>query len=427
MNSLAHDLNGILEGTVADSLLSDLGRRMYFPKGIIAQSAEAKKLAHRIDATIGIATEKGEPLYLKAIRDALGGLAPKEAFPYAPTAGIPPLREVWKQEILKKNPSLGGKGMSLPVVVTGLTHAIAVVLDLFANPGDTVIIPDFFWDNYELIASDRLQADVATFPFFTTGGKLNVDGLVDTLRERRGGKAVIMLNFPNNPTGYTLSGNEAERLVKAIREEAEHDTKILIVCDDAYYGLFFEDGLKTESLFADLADLHPNVLAVKTDAATKEELVWGFRVGFITYGSKNLNDKHYDALIQKTMGLIRSSISCSGTPQQYLVLKGLSDERHEEEKKATFKMIETRYRRVKELVKWMRGPLKPFPFNSGYFMTFRVPQNRSEDLRQALLKRGVGTISIRPDCLRVAYSSVDVEKLDELFGCIDDEAVKMFG
>lgn len=427
MNALANELNDILAGTVADSLLSDLGRRMYFPKGIIAQSAEAKKLAHRIDATIGIATEKGEPLYLKAIREALGGLAPKEAFPYAPTAGIAPLREAWKREILKKNPSLAGKGMSLPIVVTGLTHAIAVVLDLFAAPGDTVIVPDFYWDNYELIAADRLQAEVSTFPFFTPGGMLNIDGLAETLRKRRGGKAALMLNFPNNPTGYTLSESEAARLVKALKEEAEHDTKILVVCDDAYYGLFFENGLKTESLFADLADLHPNVLAVKTDAATKEELVWGFRVGFITYGSKGLGDKHYEALTQKTMGLIRSSISCSGTPQQYLVLKGISDERHEEEKKAVFAAIEERYRRVKELVTWMRGPLKPFPFNSGYFMTFRVPGNRSEELRQALLKRGVGTISIRPDCLRVAYSSVDLEKLDELFACVDDEAVKLFG
>ena len=169
------------------------------------------------------------------------------------------------------------------------------------------------------------------------------------------------------------------------------------------------------------------MLAVKTDAATKEELVWGFRVGFVTYGSKGLDEKHYEALIQKTMGLIRSSISCSGTPSQYLVLKGLMDERHEVEKAATFKTVETRYRRVKELVRWMRGPLKPFPFNSGYFMTFRVPGDRAEDLRQALLKRGIGTIAIRPDCLRIAYSSVDAEKLDELFGCIDDEAVKLFG
>ena len=221
--------------------------------------------------------------------------------------------------------------------------------------------------------------------------------------------------------------DEAERLVKAIRNEAEHNTKILIVCDDAYYGLFFEKGLKTESLFADFADLHTNVLAVKTDAATKEELVWGFRVGFITYGSKGLNEKQYEALIQKTMGLIRSSISCSGTPPQYLVLKALTDARHEEEIKAIFKTVEARYRRVKELVGWMRGPLGPFPFNSGYFMTFRIPGNRAEDFRQALLKRGIGTIAIRPDCLRIAYSSVDIEKLDELFGCIDDEAVKMFG
>lgn len=427
MNDLALELNRSLEGTVVDGLLSDLGRRMYFPKGIIAQSAEAKKRADRIDATIGIAAEKGMPLYLDAIRESLPGLSPNEAFPYAPTAGIPALREAWRNEIIRKNPKLADKNFSLPVVATGLTHAISVALDLFANPGDTVIVPDFYWDNYELIAVDRLGVDLREFPFFNALGALNVDALADALRGSRGGKAVLLLNFPNNPTGYTLTEDEAKKLVGAIRAEAEQGTKILVVCDDAYFGLFFEDGLNTESLFADLADLHPNVLAVKADAATKEELVWGFRVGFLSYGSRNLEKRHYEALIQKTMGLIRSSISCSGTPPQYLVLKGLTDARHDAEKEAAFRTVEARYRRVKELVGRMKGPLTPFPFNSGYFMTFRVPGRRAEDLRQALLGKGIGTIAIRPDCLRLAYSSVDFDKLEDLIVCVDAEAASLFG
>ncbi|MFA6507345.1 MAG: aminotransferase class I/II-fold pyridoxal phosphate-dependent enzyme [Treponemataceae bacterium] len=426
MNTIALELNKSLEGTVVDSLLSELGRRMYFPKGIISQSAEAKKLANRIDATIGIATEKGEPLFLDSIREALPGLSAKEAFPYAPTAGIPLLREEWKKEILKKNPSLVNKSFSLPVVVTGLTHAISIILDLFANQGDTVIVPDFFWDNYQLIAADRLQVNLSEFPFFNTEGRLNLEGLSSSLRSCRGGKAILMLNFPNNPTGYTLSNDEAVRMIALIRGEAEHNTKIAVVCDDAYFGLFFEEGLRTESLFSDLVDLHPNILAVKADAATKEELVWGFRVGFVSYGAQGLEQRHYEALIQKTMGLIRSSISCSGTPTQYLVLKGLTDARHESNKNATFITVKNRYLRVKELVLRMKGPLKSFPFNSGYFMTFRVPGNRAEELRLALLQKGIGTIAIRPDCLRLAYSSVDIDKLDELFSCVDDEAMTLF-
>lgn len=43
MNSIAQELNSVLESTIASDLLSDFGKRFYFPKGIVAQSAEAKK------------------------------------------------------------------------------------------------------------------------------------------------------------------------------------------------------------------------------------------------------------------------------------------------------------------------------------------------------------------------------------------------
>ena len=54
LNPLAQELNDILDNTVAGALLSDSGRRIFFPKGIIAQGAEAKAHASYANATIGI-------------------------------------------------------------------------------------------------------------------------------------------------------------------------------------------------------------------------------------------------------------------------------------------------------------------------------------------------------------------------------------
>ena len=62
MNPLAKELNEVLEGTLVSQVLSDYGQRMYFPKGIISQSAEAKEKAHLYNATIGIATDKGKAM-----------------------------------------------------------------------------------------------------------------------------------------------------------------------------------------------------------------------------------------------------------------------------------------------------------------------------------------------------------------------------
>ena len=61
MNPLAVELNRIIaaNNAVAPSMFSELGRQLFFPKGILSQSAEAKEKAHHINATIGIARESG--------------------------------------------------------------------------------------------------------------------------------------------------------------------------------------------------------------------------------------------------------------------------------------------------------------------------------------------------------------------------------
>ena len=103
---------------------------------------------------------------------------------------------------------------------------------------------------------------------------------------------------------------EGDAIVAAIKEVAESGCNIVAITDDAYFGLFYEDSLK-ESLFGKLANLHPRILAVKLDGATKEEFVWGFRTGFITFadGNEYENTPVMTALEKKTMGIIRARIS----------------------------------------------------------------------------------------------------------------------
>ncbi|HAD04865.1 MAG TPA: hypothetical protein DCF93_09690, partial [Desulfuromonas sp.] len=67
MNPLAKELNDLIaqHNPHVVEMLSDLGKNIFFPKGILTQSAEAKDKAHKYNATIGIATENGGPMYLK--------------------------------------------------------------------------------------------------------------------------------------------------------------------------------------------------------------------------------------------------------------------------------------------------------------------------------------------------------------------------
>jgi aspartate/methionine/tyrosine aminotransferase len=428
MNPLAIELNTALAGTVAETLLSGLGRRLYFPKGIVAQSAEAKKGATRANATIGIATKGGKPVFLPTIRSLVPELDPDEIFPYAPTQGVEKLRELWKKDLVRKNPDIGDAKFSLPLVVPGLTCGISTLADLFADKGDTLVLPDLHWDNYPLIFETRREASVETFPFFSAAGGFNVPGMKDALeRAAKKGKAILLLNFPNNPTGYSPSTVEAQAIVAAVRDLASGGSRFLVILDDAYFGLYYEPGIYEQSLFAELCALHENVLAAKVDGSTKEDLTWGFRTGFVTLGAKGLTDGHYDALTRKLMGALRSTISNSSILAQSLILRSLEDPQRLAQKAEAGKILRERYDQAKAILSGKKSSaIEPMPFNSGYFMSFRVLRGTAESLRKALLAgSGVGTIAINDRCLRVAFSSVDVEKLEDLYEQIYAAAEKL--
>ena len=166
VNELAQELNDALAGTTAGSLLSDMGKRLYFPKGIIAQSGEAKKLGKTANGTIGMTVMDGTPVALPAVREIVPGLTSRELVAYAPTAGHPDLRALWKENIIRKNPLLQGVSFSLPVLVPGLTAGISYLADLFLDEDHSLIASDPSWDNYVLIASARRNAAFVQFQMF---------------------------------------------------------------------------------------------------------------------------------------------------------------------------------------------------------------------------------------------------------------------
>jgi aspartate/methionine/tyrosine aminotransferase len=436
MNPLADELNSVLDGTIAGRLLSNLGRRFYFPRGIIAQSAEAKKSAHKANGTIGMAYSKGKPLILSAITDSMPTLTPEEAVAYASTAGVEKTRQIWKDLLIQKNPSLNPERISLPVVVPGLTAGLSYTADMFLSKGGGILASDPCWDNYSLITEIRRGAELIGIPFFGKPGRpsFGTEGLdlgeIDRAvkNEAKTGAVRIIFNFPNNPSGYSPTVEEEEGLVQIIREAAEGGADVLVICDDAYFGLFYEEDISQESLFVRFADLHEKVLAVKIDGPIKEDYVWGLRTGFLTYGSRGLHSAHYDALVKKLMGAIRSSVSCANTPAQYLILKAMEDKRTAGEKKCYRDMMRRRYNAVKAFVQSHpdHPVLKPLPFNSGYFMSFYCSAADAETLRQELLaKHGIGTVSMGGHYLRVAFSGIDEELLPGVYRTIYDTAARL--
>lgn len=428
LNPQAIELNETIQSIqpTVYNLLSKKGKAIYYPKkGILAQGAEAK--GKNIDATIGIALEDdGTPMALSTVKEYLSNIDPADAFPYAPSIGVKALRLNWKEQLLLKNPALKGKSISTPVVTAAITHGLSMVGYLFCDDGDAIIHADLFWGNYRLVFINAYGARLQPFRFFENNG-FDIESFKKEIAVGGIGKKIILLNFPNNPAGYTPTNQEVQQIIDTLKESAAAGNRLVVVLDDAYFGLVFKEGIYQYSLFSELADLHENLLAVKLDAVTKEDYAWGLRVGFMTFGIKNGNEKLYEALEQKAAGAIRGNISNACHLSQTLVLKSFISKKYEEEKKKKLKILERRFIKVNEILSThpeYHEFFDPLPFNSGYFMCVKLKNIDAEKLRKHLLEKySTGLISIE-NMIRIAFSATPTNKLETLFnnlylGCQD--------
>jgi aspartate/methionine/tyrosine aminotransferase len=423
LNPQAEELNLTLRNhnSTVYELLSKRGKAIYYPaKGILAQGAAAK--GKEINATIGTAYEDdGSPMVLPSMAGLLG-IDPKDAFPYAPSEGLKPLRDKWKELIRAKNPSLDTHEISTPVVSCGVTNGLSITGYLFVDENDEIILSDLYWENYDLVFSNAYGGRLKFFNLFNNGA-FDIDSFKQVLRSGRSGKKMVVLNFPNNPSGYTPTVEEGEKIIMALEESARSGNKLVVVLDDSYFGLVFENKVMTESLFARLARCHENILAVKADGLTKEEYAWGLRVGFLTYGIKNGTKELYKALEDKTAGAIRGNISNSSHISQSLFLRSINSEHYAEEKQRNKDKIAERYAKVK--VVFQQHPeykeyFEALPFNSGYFMCTRLKKSDPDKVWELLLsKYSTGVICYSEKALlRIAFASMPLGKIDKLFANI---------
>lgn len=420
LSPLAEALNTDLNanGCAVLRMLSRRGKAMYFPsKGILGQSAEAKSA--KINATIGTAFEEDcTPLTLKSVEASVN--LPNTSFLYQPSFGNPKLRETWHKLIAQKNPSLGATAYSLPVVTAALTHGISVAGYLFVNEGDRVILPDMYWDNYDLVLGEAYGAELVTYNTFKNGG-YDLAALAAALNEGPVGKKIVLLNFPNNPTGYTCTESEAEQIASLLKQSAEAGNDVVVLLDDAYFGLVYKEGVYLESLFAKLANAHTNLLAVKLDGPTKEDYVWGFRVGFVTFAFQGATAAQLKALENKAAGAVRGSISNAPSISQEILLKAYTSTEYPAQKAEKYNILKARYTKICTILAAHPEYAQSFtamPFNSGYFMCVKPVGVDAEALRQKLLKDyATGTIMLS-GLIRLAFSAVPLAQLDDLFANI---------
>ena len=401
------------------SFFSKLGENIILPQDVLIQSKETAAVTGAINATIGIATINKKAMSLPSINKVLTELNNSEYLPYSPTPGLPKMRELWKEKILADNPSINKDFLSLPMVTTGITQGIDIAANLFSQKGDALLLPNLFWQNYAQIYTIKIGNTIYKYNQFDENNEFSIKNFKQTLYSIKEDKISLILNFPNNPTGYTPSDVELDSLVEVINIFAKENTnkQIIIVSDDAYFGLFFEENHKTPTLSATykLAE-NENCLIVKLDGITKEFYSWGLRVGFITYYTKN--DELRKILLEKTQGYLRSTTSSPSNLSQQIAVRLLDNKQSLEEKAINDKIIEERYDELKQAISKenLNSLVTVLPFNSGYFFTIKLPSNiNAHEFRLKFLNEyKYGVYSMDDDHIRIAFSCLDKELIPEL-------------
>ncbi len=427
------------------NLLSDFGKEISQPPGIIEWSARAKKEAE-INATVGVATGKASEymdstsddvgiFHLSAVQEQFSKFQPDQVFAYAPVVGIPLVRDNWKKWIGFKlkdhNPAIESI-ITRPYAIPGITLGLYVLCRMFLSHGEKAVIPEKRWENYDAIIKRNIGSEIQSFTLFQDN-RFNYEGLKEAIIEtaKNQDKIFVLLNFPNNPTGYSPDKKTAEKICSTLKEAVkESDKPLVVVTDDAYEGFVYDDSLKY-SIFAHLAELDKKILAIKVDGVTKELLFWGGRLGMITFaippyfGDKG---KIEAELENKFVGLIRATISNSTRIIQEGVASIVSEpNKFLQERERIVKAIGKRANAFKEKLEKNPCPeIIPDPFNSGFFAFLNIKGVPAETLADHLLKKyKIGVIPVENkkegiNGIRVTFSSVIIEDMPGLVAGINN-------
>ena len=456
----------IIKRTAIFSAFSNIGKRVFLPQGIFYWADRAKTEAELI-GTIGEAyayekdfipksSSNWVPCYLEGVKDYLKNLTIDDLVSYASIPGIKQLRQIWKdwiigkslyyekseQEQLNKLKSY----ITTPIITSGVTNGIFLSCSLFLNSNEMIIAPNKRWGNYDNIIEKYIGAKIKSFEFFEDQ-KFNLTSFGKAIDEvaKTQDKIVLIFNFPNNPTGYMPSEGETRDIIDLLVEK-QHNLNIpfIAIVDDAYEPYVFMENPKPTSIFYNLQQLEEDIIPIKLDGVTKELLIYGARIGFLTIGLKPSWTSTQQELIQLNQeidniisGFNRATISNSNHFYQSLIVKLFNEQGRDkilEMRTRVYNILRDRYKVInQELAKIDNPNISIDPNSGGFFVFINLNPNKikANEFADFLLKSyKVGVIPIEKpqehvNGIRIAYCSIDLKNIPEFIKRFD-HALKEF-
>jgi len=238
------------------------------PSATIAVSMKARQLKAEGKDVIGLGA--GEPDFDTPdhIKDAAVEAIRSGQTKYTNVDGLPELKEAICAKFKRDNGleyspsqvnvSPGGK----PVIYNAFAATI--------NPGDQVVIPAPYWVSYPEMARLCGAQPVIAHAGVHEGYKLDPMTLDAAITDRT---RWVILNSPSNPTGAAYTADD----LKALAEVLEQHPHVLILTDDMYEHLVYDD-----FEFATIAQVAPNLYdrTLTMNGVSKAYAMTGWRIGY---------------------------------------------------------------------------------------------------------------------------------------------------
>ena len=237
------------------------------PSATIAVTSRAMELKAQGIDVVGFgagAPDFDTPDYIKAAAvEALKAGKTK----YTPAAGIIELRTAIAEKLKKEN----GLDYSPAQVIVNIggKHSVYEAMQAVLDPGDEVILPTPYWVTYP--EAIKLAGAVTKVIQTTkdTGYKITPAQLQQAVTDKT---AMLLMNSPNNPGGFTYTPDELKALAAALE-----GTDVMVLSDEIYEKLIYGD-----TKFVSFASLSEDAFnrTLTLNGFSKTFSMTGWRLGY---------------------------------------------------------------------------------------------------------------------------------------------------
>lgn len=208
----------------------------------------------------------------EAVRAAgIASLQAGETF-YSHNLGLPELREAVAAYASRLHGELAPQRLA---ITSGGVNALIVAMQALIDAGDEVLAVTPVWPN--LTAQPRILGAqlrcVALQPDAEGAWQLDVQALLAAITPRT---RLLVLNSPNNPTGWTLTRAEQQAILAHCRQ-----TGTWILSDEVYERLYFRDDTANGAAPSFLDIAAPDDRLVVVQSFSKAFLMTGWRLGWL--------------------------------------------------------------------------------------------------------------------------------------------------